>query len=231
MQLNEILVLVQEGKFDAAENAVLQLSRAKGNPALIFAEWARMEIRRSNTAKALELIDKSLELAPENADFIFEKGVILFHAGKKSLALLQMDRALELEPKNPFRHSGRAFIKDSLGDLEGAIADYEAAILLDPEDAVSHNNLGLLQEKLGWKEKAGKNFIKADKLAENEKLFSFLDNAPDTAEDSSAKPEPDNEDKKESRFSIMKQVFTNAKMRNEFWHFIRSGLGGKKKNN
>jgi tetratricopeptide (TPR) repeat protein len=168
---------------------------------------------------------------PDYADFIFEKGVILFHAGKKGLALMEMDKAVSLEPENPYRYAGRAYIKDGLGDIHGAIADYETAIRLDPEDSVSHNNLGLLQEKLGWKEKADRNFNRADSLAQKQELFQFIveqkeQTEPTSAPSQTADPEPESS---EGITSVMKKVFTDEGMRREFFQFLKKGLGIRKK--
>lgn len=222
MNLEQIIALVNAGRFEEAETQFSRITESEGASAQIFAEWARMEVRRGNHEKSLSLIEKSVEIAPGNAEYVFEKGVILFHCGKKSLALLQMDTAVQMEPANPFRYAGRAYIKDGLGDTDGAIADYEIVLKLDPEDAVAHNNLGLLLEKKGWQEKAGQHFKKADNLAEQEKLFSFLDNKTE-AETESEIPTTENQ-KPENSISIMKKVFTDSKTRNEFFNFLKTGL-------
>lgn len=218
------------GRFEEAEKGFTSLVAA--NPQLradIFCEWARMEVRRGKSARALELIEKSNELAPDRADFIFEKGVVLFHAGKKGLALIEMDKAVKLEPQNPYRYAGRAYIKDGLGDIHGAIADYEKAIQLDPDDSVSHNNLGMLQEKLGWKEKADRNFNRADKLAKDQELFNFIvDNKESGTEEQSALSDKEPE-LPEGITSVMKKVFTDHATRTEFFQFLKKKFGIQKR--
>lgn len=235
-----------EGSFEEAEKSFIQL--AAQEPSLrprIYCERARMEVRRGNTTRALELIDLADELAPDSAEIIFEKGVILFHAGKKGLALLFMDRAVGLEPENPYRYAGRAYIRDGLGDIHGAIADYETALRLDPEDSVSHNNLGLLQEKLGWKEKADRNYRQADRLSNEQELFSFIIDGKTQSEKQSERQsekqnesengnESDNQTGNESgelgMFSVMKKVFTDADTRRDFFQFMKGGFRLKKDN-
>jgi tetratricopeptide (TPR) repeat protein len=233
-----------EGSFEEAEKSFTLL--AAQEPSLrpqIYCERARMEVRRGNTNRALELIDLADELAPDSAEILFEKGVILFHAGKKGLALLFMDRAVGIEPENPYRYSGRAYIRDGLGDIHGAIADYETALRLDPEDSVSHNNLGLLQEKLGWKEKADRHYRHADRLSDDQELFSFIiDGRKQSGKESeSGKPreserERENESEREREsesgdlgmFSVMKKVFTDGDTRRDFFQFLKDGFGLKR---
>jgi tetratricopeptide (TPR) repeat protein len=227
-----------EGFFEEAEKNFVQL--AAQEPSLrpsIYCERARMEVRRGNTTRALELIDLADELAPDSAEVIFEKGVILFHAGKKGLALLFMDRAVGLEPENPYRYAGRAYIRDGLGDIHGAIADYETALRLDPDDSVSHNNLGMLQEKLGWKEKADRNYRQADRLSNEQELFSFIIDGRTQSEKQNECEngnESDNQTGNESgelgMFSVMKKVFTDADTRRDFFQFMKGGFRLKKDN-
>jgi tetratricopeptide (TPR) repeat protein len=237
-----------EGSYEEAETMFVLL--AAQEPSLrppIFCERARMEVRRGNTARALELIDLADELAPDSAEIIFEKGVILFHAGKKGLALLCMDRAVGLEPENPYRYAGRAYIRDGLGDIHGAIADYETALRLDPDDSVSHNNLGMLQEKLGWKEKADRHYRQADRLSDDQELFSFfIDGKKQSESEKQSEGEREKHSESESgtekhsesgsengdlgMFSVMKKVFTDEDIRRDFFQFMKGGFGFKKNN-
>jgi Flp pilus assembly protein TadD len=219
-----------EGSFEEAERSFTLL--AAQEPTLrpqIYCERARMEVRRGNTDRALELIDLADELAPDSAEILFEKGVILFHAGKKGLALLFMDRAVGIEPENPYRYAGRAYIRDGLGDIHGAIADYETALRLDPKDSVSHNNLGLLQEKLGWKEKADRHYRQADRLSDDQELFSFIiDGRKQSGKESESGSGNESESGDLGMFSVVKKVFTDGDTRRDFFQFLKDGFGLKR---
>lgn len=180
--------------------------------------WLRLE----QPDKALDVIEKALGTSPDDAMLLSERGVIYFHLGKKSLALLDMDKAVMLEPENPYRYSSRAYIKDSLGDVEGAIRDYEKAIAIDPEDAIAYNNLGLLLEKQGYIEKAKKNFERADKLSgfENQLLKVLPEN-----KEMSSSPEAIHTTENHSSSGwtqyarLMGKFFTDSATRKEFWEF------------
>jgi tetratricopeptide (TPR) repeat protein len=134
-----------------------------------------MHARMFNLVSAISDFDKALEINPNHAVLLSERGVLHFKMKNNTLALNDFDAAALLEPTNPYRFSSRAFIKSSTGDLQGAIEDYEMAIRLDPEDLVAHNNLGLVYEKLGYKEKSKKSFEKADQnmTSDSEKIVAF----------------------------------------------------------
>lgn len=181
--------------------------------------WLKLE----QPEKALDVIEKALSNWPDDATLLSERGVIYFHLGKKSLALLDMDMAIELEPENPYRYSSRAFIKDSLGDVEGAIRDYEKAIAIDPEDAIAYNNLGLLLEKLGYMEKAKKHFEQADKLSGIEN--QFLKVMPEQKEEEAYalimkhSNESDVKADWKQYIKLLYKFFTDSSTRKEFWEF------------
>ncbi len=171
-------------------------------------------------ALALEAYNKALEVNPDDADILADRGVALFHLGKKHLAVLDLDKAQELEPENPYRYSSRAYIKDSLGDLEGAIADYKKAIALDPEDAIAHNNLGLLEEKLGRVDDSKVNFKKADQLAD--KLGLSIGNF--EADQGRSAEELGSETPKEGYMRQVFSVFSSKERFDEFISFVRNGF-------
>lgn len=183
--------------------------------------WLKLE----QPEKALDVIEKALSNWPDDATLLSERGVIYFHLGKKSLALLDMDKAIELEPENPYRYSSRAFIKDSLGDVEGAIHDYEKAIALDPDDAIAYNNLGLLLEKQGYMEKAKKHFERADKLSgiENQFLKVMLNQKKEEGYTLEMKYSKESDAKADWKqyIKLLRKIFTDSATRKEFWEFWR----------
>lgn len=209
--LNNILSKMQNGQFSEAK---LELSKElKNSPknSELYQLLCICLVNCNEVEKALEMINKGIEINPDDPSMLSERGVVYYHLNKKSLALMDMDKAIMNDPRNPYRYSSRAFIKDSMGDTKGAILDYEKAIELDPDDSIALNNLSLLQEKLGHIEKAKSNASKADKLAkELDVLWQKED-----------EPVPSNEikEKEETTISIMKKVFTDKKMFKDFLNF------------
>ena len=179
---------------------------------------------------ALKEIRKAVALDPNNADFISEYGVVLFHLKRKLEAIEQLNKAQKLDPKNTYRYSSRAYLKDSIGDTQGAIDDYLKCIELDPEDAVAYNNLGLLEEKLGRKQQAEKRFKKADELSQilSENNISLESKTPEETVAPRNVQKEIQEERKEieekGRLGIMIDVFRDKKTRKEFVQFLKGGL-------
>jgi Flp pilus assembly protein TadD len=183
--------------------------------AYFFKGLAQTKINKLESA--IQNFDKALEIEPENANVISERGVTYHLLGKNKLALLDLDKALALEPTNPYRYSSRAFLREILKDLKGAVEDYETAISLDPEDAVAHNNLGMLKEKMGYIKDSKVLFSKADELL-------GIDIQTQSKE-KKATQEVKIESLKQDFYyktDIIKKVITDKKMRKEFFRYLKS---------
>lgn len=203
----------------------------------------------SNHKKAQELLDrekletslvyfnKALKDAPDHPDILSHRGVLYLHLNQKKNCLDDLKFSLKLEPDNPYRYASLAYARDFFGDLDGAIADYQKAVELDPEDAVAHNNLGLLMEKKGYKQKAERNFDKADKLSKIQKdMLDKMDEIEgktidDQQHNSSVPPEGERiqpqklqPDKVPTKKEVVRDVFTKKSVFKEFIVFVRNGF-------
>lgn len=150
-----------------------------------------------------------------NPDYLGLSAVAKFYI-KDMTCLADLDKAISLEPDNAYRYSSRAYILDALGDTAGAVNDYLKAIELDPSDLVALNNLGILEEKLGRKQQAESRFNASDELLGLEKKEGRY-HFPEKNLQSQL-----NELKGNSRWSVMKNVFTSRKGLEDFFRFISS---------
>jgi len=178
--------------------------------------------------------NEAIRINPTEPDLRTEKGVSLFHQKNIKLALVEMNKAVELDPENPYRYSSRAYIKDALKDVQGAIEDYQEAIKLDPKDAIAHNNLGMLEEKKGNLDKAKKHFNQSDEL-QGVDMKQITDEAVKNGGASIQKAGAKKEvlgvenkaqikikESKTNMWTIIGQVFTNRKIRKEFFGYIKA---------
>jgi tetratricopeptide (TPR) repeat protein len=165
------IALLDQRQFPAAADAFGQADERdeKYRPfALTNRALALMELDR--WAEARKLIDKALELDPNNLRAVFQRGRI--NRVESRLDLAEAD----------FRKVNAAFPRDrltlhQLGELSKIKNDYQAAIsyflqvlAIDPEDAGAHYNMMLLYRKTGLKEEA----------AREEKIFLDLKDDPRT---------------------------------------------------
>lgn len=165
------IALLDQRQFPAAAAAFAKADELdeKYRPfALTNRALALMELDR--WAEARKLIDKALELDPNNLRAVFQRGRI--NRVESKLDLAEAD----------FRQVNAAFPRDrltlqQLGELSKIRNDYPAAIgffrqvlAIDPEDVGAHYNMMLLYRKTGLKEEA----------AREEKIFLDLKDDPRT---------------------------------------------------
>lgn len=245
------LELIKNGEYTEAVayfNAVL-----KDNDKNVGAYYHRSVARYKMKAYdgAIADINKAINYQPLNADFFAHRGIVLHMQGNSKRALLDFDKAIKIEPENPFRYSSRAFIKAHMKDSKGAISDYEKALELDPEDAIAHNNLGLIQEQTGAWDKAQEHYKKSNDLVGYEGINPEKSEVTELLKewkDDKAKQEEEQRQliqekaalsqaqMEESQalggfWGIVKSVFTDKAMFQEFIDFIKNGfkLPGQKK--
>lgn len=180
---------------------------------------AEHEFQKGDFKKSIQLYTLAIELDPKNAHYISQRGVAFFRIGQHEESLYDLNRALQLEPDNPYRYSSRAFILSNLNKIDEAILDYEKAIKLDPEDAIAYNNLGLLHEKKGYQSKAKKLYNKADSL-EGIKPKTTQNPPYDLRSSSNS----DSSYKNLNYWQYVGKVFTDNKVRNDFFRFLRNGF-------
>ena len=198
-----------------------------------YFDSAEAKLRSKDFKEAIKLYTKAIALENQNAHYVSQRAVTFFHLGKNEEALYDFNKALELEPNNSFRYSSRAFLYSNMNNIDAAIKDYEKAIELDPDDSVAHNNLGLLLEQVGFDELAKQSFNKADKIEgielkgngvipENNKIK--IDELVNKVEINPETKELGTSYKDMGYLQFIKLIWTNKKIRNDFFQFIKNGF-------
>lgn len=182
-------------------------------------------LKNKKFEEALAFFTKAIEVEPNNAAIFGERAICYLNLGKVNMALFDMDTAVALQPDYGYRYAARAFVKSNIKDFEGAVKDYEKAIELDPEDDISRNNIGLAQEQLGYHKKAKQNFEIADDISKKKVTFSSLPK-PGEANVNQVNANSNKEDAPEykSIFDVLKKMFSDKKVFNEFVKFIKNGF-------
>ncbi|MCL9806557.1 tetratricopeptide repeat protein [Flavobacterium amniphilum] len=126
-------------------DAMTVLEKLKDNPkkdTLDAEYWLRYSkasftLYKYENAKAA--IDKSIKLAPQNAAYHFEKGLMLNRIGEPENALIALQRAVELKPKGEY-HYWKGIVNQQLNKLKDAEEDYKSALANGFETPELHNN-------------------------------------------------------------------------------------------
>jgi tetratricopeptide (TPR) repeat protein len=144
-------VHTSHGEQEEAERLIVEATRAAPDDARTYLVLASYRARTQNDmARALEAIDKALELEPENRLARLQKAEVLSELGFRG----EVDGAVEEasailaeviaeSPSDAEAMLVAAKIKLGLGDLDGAIAQLRQAIDTRPNWAQAHHLLGL----------------------------------------------------------------------------------------
>src|SRR5262249_31292365 len=102
--------------------------------------------RGQNLSEALELIQRALELDPDNGYFIDSLGWVYYQQGRYPEALRELLRATERAKDDPeiFDHLADAYLKN--GKIEEAIATWEKTLTVDKEGRITEAVKKKLQE-------------------------------------------------------------------------------------
>jgi len=100
--------------------------------------------QQGQTDDAVALIERSLELAPERADWQSNLGIVLQDRLRLDEAATAYRRAIALDPNHANAHSNLGVVLRAQGEVDEAEAAYRAAIRIDPEHLDAYHNLGVL---------------------------------------------------------------------------------------
>jgi predicted TPR repeat methyltransferase len=100
--------------------------------------------QQARSDEAVALIERSLELEPERADWYSNLGIVLQDRLRLDEAIAAYRRAIALDPAHANAYSNLGVVLRATGDIAGAEAAYRAAIRIDPEHSDAYHNLGVL---------------------------------------------------------------------------------------
>ena len=105
----------------------------------VVCHWiAQCYKRMGEYDEAMKYIEQSIEMDPEDDNFIREKADLLYEMGAGKEAIATYDQYVRANPEYFWGYYKRGFLKDNLGDVDGAIEDYSMAIALSPDYAYSY---------------------------------------------------------------------------------------------
>jgi tetratricopeptide (TPR) repeat protein len=119
---------------------------------------------------ALEWYDKAIEINPNYAGALTNKGVALDSLGRHEEAIKYFDKAIELDPNLSPVWNNKGIALEKLGRYEEAIKYYDKAIEINPDYADAWNNKGVALDTLGRHEEAIKYYDKALEIDPNNVL-------------------------------------------------------------
>ncbi len=110
---------------------------------------------RQELDQALQAFNRACELAPDNADYFYQRALLHEQLKQSGPALADLDRTIQLEPHHVAALLARAGYRTQSGDKTGAETDLDAANAILPKEdnerltlASEYSNIGLFREAI-----------------------------------------------------------------------------------
>jgi protein O-mannosyl-transferase len=129
-----------------------------------YSNLAMALVRDGRVNEAIDCFNKSLEIAPDQAEIINNLGLALTDCGRLNEGIVQYEKALKLKPdlEDVNNNYGEALLQK--GIIDEAIAHFEKALKVKPDFARAHHNLGMALAMRGRANEAVGHFLKALEL-------------------------------------------------------------------
>jgi tetratricopeptide (TPR) repeat protein/predicted aspartyl protease len=99
--------------------------------------------------QALPALTQACELAPDNPDYLYQRGFVYWQTKQPSNALADFDRALQQKPNHVLALLARSDLRIQTGDKAGAEADLDAANAAARKEDAVHFSLAAGYARLG----------------------------------------------------------------------------------
>ena len=153
-QLSQLLEHFQTGLFDEAEKFARSLIKGSPNHHFAWKVLGAVLTQTGRPADSLNALQKSLELAPTDAEVHCHLGITLHQLNRLEEAEASYAKAIALRPDFCEAHNNMGNTLRELGRLEEAEVSYANAITVRPDYAKAHYNLGTVLREQGKLEAA-----------------------------------------------------------------------------
>ena len=148
-QLISLFEHYQNGRHSDAEKLALALTKEFPNHQFGWKVLGAVLKQTGRVGDSLTAAQKSVQLAPQDAEAHNNLGNTLKELGRLDEALASYNRAIALKPDFVEAHFSCGITLNELDRLDEALASYNQAIALKPDYAEAHLSLGITLNKLG----------------------------------------------------------------------------------
>lgn len=163
-RLIEGLLLYRRGMWAEAKQVFAEVVRLTPDFQPAVAALGRLELLERNDAAAIPLLEKAVELNPQDAESAYQLGVLYDRNGDSERGKRMLERALALRAGygDPHYQLGRIYQRE--GKLEQALAELEKARALLPEQEAVRMALGRVYQAMGRTAEAKAEFEEVRRL-------------------------------------------------------------------
>ena len=146
---NRVLCHLQNKDYDIALAELDTMNARWSTYAQAYTMRADVYMQMTDTAQAIQALEKSLEIDPYDGKTWAARSIISLSRREWPDAENQLDHAIHLLPKTGNYYINRALARYNQNNLRGAMADYDSALDLEPNNFLGHYNRGLLRTDVG----------------------------------------------------------------------------------
>ncbi|MEM8734155.1 MAG: tetratricopeptide repeat protein [Planctomycetota bacterium] len=159
MRSDEAAELVSSGSFDDADR-LDALAAEDFRAAIDYApdnwrtrhNYAISLAMKSSYRRAIQQLDRAIELNPAYANSYFNRGELYFEIGEYEQAIENYGKAIEITPDDPQYYNSRGHSRFMIEDHLAALYDYETAAEMATDSATYQTDLADARQYLGkWK--------------------------------------------------------------------------------
>ena len=148
-QLSSLLEHYKNGRFSDAERLALSITKRSPKHQFSWKVLGAVFNQTSRLSESLVASQKSVQLAPQDADAHSNLGITLQELGRLDEAEASYKQAIAVKPDYAEAHYNLGNTLKEFGRLHEAEASYKQAIALKPGYAEAHSNLGSMFKELG----------------------------------------------------------------------------------
>jgi tetratricopeptide (TPR) repeat protein len=147
--LERALALHRQGDLAGAQACYERLLHREPRHLDALNSLAMIAYQTGQHDRAIELIDRAIEIDPANAAFYSNRGILLQERLRTDAAIASYDQAIGLKPDFAQAYCNRAVAQVTLRRYEDAVHSCDGAIAAMPEYAEAHYNRALALKALG----------------------------------------------------------------------------------
>jgi tetratricopeptide (TPR) repeat protein len=145
----QALALINQGKLKEAEKIYRDLIATRACGYTIYRNLAAICGSQAKFSELIKLLNKALELNPNDPEVHFNLGIALQQQGDLTSAIDSYQKAVQLKINFPDAHFRLGNAQQLKGSLNAAITAYKTAIQLKHDFPDAHNNLGAAFQERG----------------------------------------------------------------------------------
>ena len=139
----------------------LKVTSSTANNDVIYNNLGCAYDRTGDFSRAIEQLDKAIEINPRYGDAYNNRGIVYSKIGKYRQAIMDYDRAIAIDSGSARNFGNRGFAYNALGNYKEAIKDYGRVIEIEPETTKAYIGRGIACISSGNRAQAIEDFQKA----------------------------------------------------------------------